>query len=186
MKINIKRTYMKEDCTIGCLQTVLSGRYESEFIDSTMLKASSQGGLWATVCDTLEPHAIPWEDKPLIGLHAEPHVSGQTAIPEGTYQMVLKNCRTYKRLMPVLLQVPEFKRVVLRTGKTAGKSGGDILVGRIAPVEGGHPTDNPVLRDSLKTFKLLFALIEEAVEHGEQVWVNIKSTREWTYPITKK
>lgn len=176
MKLLIKRTYLREDCTLGCLQVILSGEYESEYIDASVLKPHPQGGAWMTLCDTLEPHAIPWENKPLIGQHKGERIPGKTAIPEGTYRIELRNSKTYKRRMPHLHGVPEFKSIVLRTGKTAEQSRGDILVGRAPRTEPFH------LEDSRPIFNLLYNLIAEALDYGEKVTVVVRSPKEWKYP----
>lgn len=176
MKILIKRTYLRENCTLGCLQVILSGEYESEYIDASVLKPHPQGGAWMTLCDTLEPHAIAWEDKPLIGQHRGECIPGKTAIAEGTYRIELRDSKTYKRQMPSLIGVPKFRNIVLRTGKTAEQSRGDILVGRATRTEPYH------LEDSRSTFCLLYNLIAEALDYGEAVTLAVRSPKEWTYP----
>lgn len=183
MKIFLKRIYLRENFTIGCLQVVLSGKYESEFISPSALKPHPRGGVWTTLCDTIEPHAIAWEDIPLIGQKRGERIAGQTAIAEGTYRIVLRESKTYKRHMPTLVGVPEFRNVVLRTGKTVEQTRGDILVGHLFRADGGHPSDNPRLEDSRQTFNLLFRLIDEAIDYGENVWLTASSPKRWTYPM---
>lgn len=178
MKILIKRTYLREDYTLGCLQVILSGEYESQYIDASVLKPHPLGGAWLALCNTLEPRAIAWEDKPLIGQHRGERIPGKTAIPEGTYRIELRESKTYKRRMPQLLGVPEFKSIVLRTGKTPEQSRGDILVGRATRTEPFN------LNCSLPTFNLLYHLIAEALDYGEAVTVEVRSPKEWTYPKT--
>lgn len=168
MKIRIRRIYMKADTTVGCLQ-----------IENHEHK-------WEFVCDTIEPHAIPWEEKPLIGQKAGKRIAGQTAIPEGKYRVKLCSSKTHKRFMPTLVRVPEFKTIVLRTGKTPEQSRGDILVGRLRAVEGGHASDAPHLEDSLKTFNRLFSLIVNAIKDGETVWLEVRSAKGWTFPSLER
>ncbi len=173
MKILIKRTYLREDCTVGFLQVILSGEYKSEYLDASVLKPHPKGGAWTTLCDTLEPHAIAWEDKPFIDQHRGKRISGKTAIPEGTYRIDIRDSKTYKRQMPYLIDVPEFKSIVLRTGKTAEQSRGDILVGRITRSEPFH------LEDSRPIFNLLYSLIAEAINYGEPVTMEVRSPKGW-------
>ena len=175
MKILIKRTYLREDCTVGCLQVMLSGEYESELLDATAMKPHPLGGAWLTLCDTLEPHAIAWEDKPLIGQHRGKRIVGKTAIPEGTYRIRLRASKTYKRRLPHLLAVPEFKSIVLRTGKTVEQTRGDILIGRVSRTEPFH------LENSRPTFSLLYNLIAEALDQGEAVTLVVRSPKGWTH-----
>lgn len=181
MRILIKRTYLREDCTVGCLQVILSGAYESKYMDANVLKPHPLGGVWTAFCDTLEPHAIPWEDKPLIGQHRGERIAGKTAIPEGTYRIVLRESKTYKRMMPLLLGVPEFKNIVLRTGKTAEQSRGDILVGKASPQPSSVGRESWKLNDARTNFNLLYHLIAEAIDHGEDVSMEVLSAKEWTY-----
>lgn len=192
MKLVIKRIFLRDYCTMGCLQVIFSGDYDSEYIDASALKPHPKAGKWMTLCDTLEPRAIAWVSKPLIGQYRGVHIPGKTAIPEGTYQIALLNNKTYKRKMPTLLRVPEFKRIVMRTGKTTEQSRGDILVGKAISVvpkdstQGMHTEvpDTPadyVLDNSRQSFNLLYKLIEEAIDYGEDVTVEVRSTKGWTY-----
>ena len=165
MKIRIRRIYMNADATVGCLQI------------------EKHGHKWEYMCDTVEPHAIPWKDNPFIGQKAGERIAGQTAVPEGCYRVELRFSKTYKRPMPVLAGVPEFKSIVIRAGKGAGQTRGDILIGRLEAVVGGHPSDNPHLEDSRKTFNRLFSMMEDAMEKGETVWVEVRSHKEWNYEL---
>ena len=160
MEITVKRIYFRDTYTIGAIQ--VNGKY---------------------LMDTLEPHAIPWKDNPFIGQKAGERIAGQTAVPEGCYRVELRFSKTYKRTMPVLAGVPEFKSIVIRAGKRAGQTRGDILVGRLGAVVDGHPSDNPHLEDSRKTFNLLFSMMEDAMEKGETVWVEVRSHKEWNYEL---
>ena len=182
MEILIRRIYQKEECTVGCLQIVLSGAYESEFLSPSQLKAYPKGGRIGLLCDTLEPRAIAWEDKPLIGQKAGERIFGKTAIPEGRYLVRVCYSKTYKRKMPMLQDVPSFGCIVMRTGKFANQTRGDVLLGHLGRVKGGHPSDHPHLEDSRCTFNRLYDLIEEAIDHGEEVHVTVRSPKGWTYP----
>jgi len=171
---------IREDCTIGCLQIFLSGRYVSKYLDMAALRASPCfGGSWMPLCHTLEQRAICWEDRPLIGQHAGQYRRGRTAIPEGTYRLSMEHSPTYKRMMPVVKQVPWFGHVLLRAGKGPMLDGRDILLGHLAPVLGGHPTDSPSLERSRQPFRLLCNLTAEAIEHGEEVWFTARSPWGW-------
>lgn len=182
MKILLRRIYLRENFTVGCLQVILSGKYESEYIALSTLKPHLNGGLWTTLADTIEPRAIAWEDKPLIGQKREERIAGLTAIAEGTYRVTLRDSKTYKRKMPTLVGVPEFRNIVLRTGKNVRQTRGEILVGRLAPSAEGYPADNPLLEESRKIFNLLFNIIEEAMDYGEKVSIEVSSPKGWTYP----
>ena len=59
---------------------------------------------------TLEPR---WRD-----LGKEQKVAGQTAIPEGTYEICLEVSARFKRLMPYLMNVPGFTGILIHCGNT--------------------------------------------------------------------
>lgn len=178
MKILIDRVYFHDNATVGFLKLLFSGQYESDYLPS----GECVPGKALYLCDTLEPRAIAWQDDSSIGQLAEARIPGLTAIPEGEYAIRPAQSKTHRRKMPFLEQVPEFKKVCLRTGKTADQSRGDILVGRLVPPKGEHCADHPEFTDSRRLFGLLYATISEAIEYGEPVSLQIASSRDWTYP----
>lgn len=73
------------------------------------------------ICDTLEDR--------VRDLTREPKVPGQTAIPAGTYEVVVNISPKFRRLLPRLLNVPHFDGILIHRGNTAADSAGCILVG---------------------------------------------------------
>ncbi len=116
-------------------------------------------------CDTLEPHSIDWS----VGRK----IPGRTAVPEGTYGVVLALSSKFRRFMPYLVGVPEFQGVMLHWGNYPKHTAGCILV--------GDNTDVGKLFNSRKTFMRLFPLIEDAMNKGEKVVLRITSVKGWTY-----
>jgi len=179
MKITLKRIYLRDDCTIGCLQVFLSGNYESQFLSSSDLKPSPYGGgWWLTLCDTLEGPAIPWEDKPLIGQKAGiPHA--HCAIPEGTYRLVHHKTKKQKIPRIKICYVPFFKTAFFVHAKEASELNGGIAIGERKLYKNGHV----MIFHSVATRQLLSQLLEEAFEHGEVVTMEVRSHKGWTAPL---
>jgi hypothetical protein len=55
-------------------------------------------------------------------------VYGKTAIPDGRYKVVLTRSNRFKRIMPLLVDVPNFSGVRLHGGNTAENSHGCPLI----------------------------------------------------------
>lgn len=72
-------------------------------------------------CDTLE-------DK-VRDLDKEPKVMHETAIPAGTYNVIVNLSPRFKRELPRLLNVPHFDGILIHRGSTAADTSGCILVG---------------------------------------------------------
>lgn len=56
-------------------------------------------------------------------------IKGITAIPAGTYKMILNISNRFKKLMPLLIDVPNYQGVRIHSGNTSEDTKGCILVG---------------------------------------------------------
>lgn len=57
-------------------------------------------------------------------------VYGQTAIPTGTYKVVLDFSDRFQKIMPHILDVPNFEGIRIHCGNDASSTDGCLLVGR--------------------------------------------------------
>lgn len=81
------------------------------------------------LCDTLEDRDRDYNHDGDIDDKGEEKVFGQTCIPSGTYQIVLTLSPHFKRILPELLHVPHFDKILIHAGNRAEDSRGCILIG---------------------------------------------------------
>ena len=81
------------------------------------------------LCDTIEDTDRGLrKDMPLTEIR-KIKVKDRTAIPTGTYRMIVNTSPSKKRLLPRLLDVPGFEGILIHRGNTADDSSGCIIVG---------------------------------------------------------
>ena len=107
------------------------------------------------VCDTLED-AVRSEK-----------IQGKTAIPSGEYEVVMTMSNRFKKIMPLLLDVPNYAGVRIHSGNTAQDTEGCILCGRNT-VKGG-------LTSSRMYTAMVYSLIKKAIDKGEKVTIEIQT-----------
>jgi len=94
-------------------------------------------------------------------------IQGETAIPEGKYEVILNYSDRFKRIMPRLLNVPNYRGILIHSGNNPDQTEGCILVGRII-------VNNEFIGESRMAFNELFNKLEEAQRHGK-LWIDIKN-----------
>ena len=146
MNIELRRKYLKEEYTIGKI-----------YVDQKY------------ICDTLEDRIRDLNDYNHDGDfydEGEGKVYGLTAIPSGSYRVIVTDSPKLKRRLPLLLNVPGFTGIRIHGGKNASWSEGCILVGENRK------------RGELVNYKYwettITNMIEGAIFNGEKIWLTIK------------
>lgn len=112
------------------------------------------------LCDTLEDRVRPEGEK----------VYGKTAIPEGTYEVKLTHSPRFKKILPEILNVPNFSGIRIHTLNKAEESEGCIGVGE------WNGKDTNWISNSRKAFNKLFAILQEASDRGEKITITINNS----------
>lgn len=105
MEIQVRRRYIGSDYTIGSMS--VNGEY---------------------FCDTLEPVVRDINKNGKFD-NGEVKINGKTAIPFGRYEVRLTMSSRFKRVLPLLINVPNFEGVRIHRGNTVNDTAGCILVG---------------------------------------------------------
>lgn len=81
-------------------------------------------------------------------------IKGETAIPVGTYRVIINQSNRFKRLLPLLLNVPTFEGVRIHSGNSNHDTEGCILV--------GQTRNKNYIGQSRKAFDKLFKKMQAA------------------------
>lgn len=111
------------------------------------------------LCDTLEDRVRPEGEK----------VYGKTAIPEGKYEIELTHSPRFKKILPEILNVPNFSGIRIHTGNSSKDTEGCIIVG----TWDGEKED--WVGSSKIAFDKLMSLLEEATNNKEKITITVKS-----------
>ena len=106
MKIFVKRTIFNESNTLGEM-----------FIDDKPF------------CYVVEDKVRDYNNDGDLDDEGEEKVYGETAIPKGTYKVIVSMSNRFKKLMPEILNVKGFKGIRIHAGNTALDSHGCLIVG---------------------------------------------------------
>ena len=121
------------------------------------------GELWVNdthLCDTLEDRVRPEGEK----------IYGKTAIPEGTYEVKLTYSPRFKKILPEILNVPNFSGIRIHTGNSSKDTEGCILVG----TWDGEKED--WVSDSKVAFNKLMSLLQKAADNKEKITITINNS----------
>lgn len=96
-------------------------------------------------------------------------IKGVTAIPAGTYDVIINMSTRFKRLMPLLVNVPNYEGVRIHPGNTAEDTEGCILVGSKVR------SDGRFVSESMKAYTKLFAMMTAA---KDKITITITNPKE--------
>jgi hypothetical protein len=148
MLLEVRREPSANRCTLGSLY--VDGEFECFTLEGVIREVA------------LQPVAV-WK------------IPGETAIPSGTYQVIVNMSNRFQRLLPLLVDVPGFAGVRIHSGNCAADTEGCILVGRRRGVA--------TILDSRLAFEALFAKIQAAIGRGEAVQVRVVNPPEAPPPV---
>nr|DAI14756.1 MAG TPA: hypothetical protein [Bacteriophage sp.] len=141
MKLELKRIALKPNYTIGKL--FINGTYYCDTIEDKVIDLNKNG---------------KFDD----GLTKVMH---QTAIPYGTFKVVVNHSPKFNRELPRLLDVPYFEGILIHNGSDQNSSSGCIIVGENKTV--GKVTNSTFYMNNLT------ARIKDAQNKGETTTITI-------------
>lgn len=112
-------------------------------------------------CDTLEDRVRPDGEK----------VYGKTAIPAGTYTVVLSYSPRFKKILPEVKDVPNFTGIRIHPLNRAEESEGCIGVGE------WNGTDSNWISNSKKAFDRLMPLLQQATDIKDKITITINNPK---------
>lgn len=90
-------------------------------------------------------------------------VDGQTAIPAGTYDVIIDDSTRFGRPMPHILNVPNFKGVRIHSGNTSKDTEGCILLG-------ASYAGKDFIGNSKSAFDIFFEKLKAAKTATIKIW----------------
>ena len=95
----------------------------------------------------------------------EEKIYGETAIPAGTYRVIISYSYHFKRDLPLLAGVANYEGVRIHPGNTAANTEGCILVGQTKGLD--------FIGSSVLAFNALYAKLLAARDRHEDIWITI-------------
>jgi hypothetical protein len=137
MKLTVERKIFTEISTIGDLLI------DNEFFCYTLEDKDRQRQALGLI--------TPW--------YSALKISSDTAIPYGTYEVIINYSNRFQRLLPLLLNVPDFEGVRIHSGNTDKDTEGCILLGKTKSED--------FIGNSREVFNTFFRLLKRGMETGK-------------------
>ena len=93
-------------------------------------------------------------------------IPAKTAIPRGIYEVAMTMSNRFKKIMPLLINVPGFDGVRIHSGNTSADTEGCIIIGRTRLISS--------VGESRIAVSSLYQKIQEALDRKEKVFIEIK------------
>lgn len=142
MELKIKRVAKRNTYTIG--RFYIDGKYE---------------------CDTLEDKDRGLDQKMDLSQIKKIKVYGQTAIPTGRYEVTWTYSPKFKKMLPLINDVPGFLGIRIHNGNTAAHTNG-------CPLLGENKVVGKVI-NSISTCSRILPKIQKACQNGK-VYITIE------------
>ena len=94
-------------------------------------------------------------------------VYGKTAIPAGTYKVILSYSNRFKRILPEICNVPHFLGIRIHGGNKSSNTEGCILPGT------WNGKDKDWISNSTIAFNKIMGLLQEATNRKEEINITI-------------
>lgn len=117
-------------------------------------------------CNTMEDKDRGLDDSMSVEEITAKKVYGETAIPRGTYNVVMSYSNRFKKYLPEIQNVKGFSGIRIHSGNTAKDSSGCLLLGKNTQV--GMVTNS---REYCSTFN---KMLEDALKRKEKVTIVIR------------
>lgn len=143
MKIRLHRKWLKKGYSIGVLY--VNGQ---------------------RICETLEDQDRGLTESMSLDEIRRKKIKGETAIPVGCYQIIWTYSPRFKKMLPLLNNVPGYDGIRIHSGNKAKDTEGCILLGR--NTEPGTVTNSRYWTNKVNS------LIEKAVKNKEEVTITIR------------
>lgn len=135
MDLQLQRTDFSDESTIGSLS--VNGKFECFILEDKDRKLES-GGV---------------------------KIPAKTCIPRGKYQIVVTHSNRFGRMLPLLLNVPQFEGIRIHTGNYAKNTEGCLLPGKMKGKD--------CVLNSTEAWGELFDKILAAHNKGEKIWITV-------------